>query len=538
MQTTNYIALAQMLKTGILFLVFSIVLIYIFKKLIKYFRKGTTDPIDFSAVSSLLSLGLTVMLLSPKVNLLFESIFGLFSHFFDYMSFLILMSSNTNPSDLTFPSDITRFKFADAIIIFSVWLFINTLLNIFFQRSNTANSPRIFSDSLFAKNTFVVFLLSFSIYLCVASIVAIPEFQALESSEFNNDELTEFTKEIEQQTGYVKEDLLMEEFSTNDLRIEQSNKIYDDFNTRIKSYNQIINMLWKDHEQRKINAIDAYKSAFLEKTASKERIKYRSILKKWVQDRASNFVIFVYYQPKFESIVRRVTMDVTRIEKDSTMNNPKDIEKMYDPLYDVLEDWEKDMSDLEGNIFKVRNQNYGIPDKPKIGEQYGIFQSMSGWLLSTESMSLALIVGLFAFGLLGSIGSTFIRQRIKHGDDSGSKDFIPNLPAVLINGISSAIVVFLAVKGMLVIFSGKDSGVNPYMLFFTCLVAAVFSEDVWKWAQKKLNDQLNNIVDSLPPPNTELPQPEAEANETQSAEEQKESKPLPITDETKPENEP
>jgi hypothetical protein len=154
------------------------------------------------------------------------------------------------------------------------------------------------------------------------------------------------------------------------------------------------------------------------------------------------------------------------------------------------------MRTLEEVVFNVKNIRYGVPVKPKIGEQYGVFQSMSGWLLSTESMSLALIVGLFAFGLLGSVGSMFIRQRIKTGSDEDIKDFIPNLPAVLINGISSAIVVFLAVKGTLVIFSGKDSSLNPYVLFFTCLVAAVFSEDVWKWAQNKLKDQLRDKDDS------------------------------------------
>jgi hypothetical protein len=59
-------------------------------------------------------------------------------------------------------------------------------------------------------------------------------------------------------------------------------------------------------------------------------------------------------------------------------------------------------------IIEIHKANFEPPTKPKIGEDYGVFNRMTGWLLRTESMSLALIVGLFAFGLLGSLASTFV----------------------------------------------------------------------------------------------------------------------------------
>lgn len=404
-----------------------------------------------------------------------------------------MSESASDINNINFNFGNIQFIFTNIILIFAVWIFINTLLIFFFQSTASSNTPKIFADKLFAKNTFVILLLILSIYLCVASIVAIPEFQALESSAFNNEELTEFAKEVDQQTGYLKEDLLIKEISLDDLKLKKSRDTYKNLNYEIVSYNQMMNMIWKDLEIRKKFAVEAYKSAFLEKTASRERIKYSSQLKNWVRDRSSIISYALYQKPKFEVIARGVIIAVSKVENDSLFKqNKMSVDSLYKTIKNSINEWEENLKFLETWVFSIQNLKVNIPDKPEIGEEYGIFRSMSGWLLRTESMSLALIVGLFAFGLLGSIGSTFIRQRIKTGIDTDIINFIPNLPAALINGISSAIVIFLAVKGMLIIFSGKDSGVNAYMLFFTCLVAAVFSEDVWKWAQNKLNEELNN----------------------------------------------
>lgn len=494
MSNDDYMLLVQAVKTCLRVVLFLIVLIYAFKKLNGTFKKGTTDPIDFPSVSKLISLGLTVLLLWTKINNLFSSVFRLIFDSFDHLAFLFLQGRGNaqNTAAGGFYDRLSGFEFADLILIFSVWIFINTLLNVLFQ-GTSPHSPRIFSDKLLAKNTLVVCLLVFSIYLCVASIVAIPEFQALERAELDKEELTEFEKEISRQTGNTKEDLSLKQLPAADLKLNQSIYVYNRLNDKITNYNQIINALWEEQETRKNLALDAYKAAILEKTASREIIKYRTLLKRWVQDRSSVFTVFVIYKPRFESIARDISGEVIRVEKDSTWIkniNGAALDSVYEALWTKLDDWEREMAVVGEGIFNTRNISNAVPAKPKIGEQYGVFRSMSGWLLATESMSLALIVGLFAFGLLGAIGSMFIRQRLKTNLDTDTGDLIPNLPAVLINGISSAIVVFLAVKGTVVIFTGTDAGLNPYVLFFTCLVAAVFSEDVWRWAQGKLHDNL------------------------------------------------
>jgi flagellar biogenesis protein FliO len=503
----------SVVKTSLLILLFIILLIYILKKLITTFKKGTTDPINFNHVSRLLSLGLTFIFLSKQVTNLFVSIFRIIASSSDYLLFLFSKNSNTNFADSDFPFVIINFPFADVIIIFAVWLFINIIFNIFFQGAATPDLPKIISDKSLAKNTFVVLLLIFSIYLCIASIVAIPEFQALESSEFNNEELTEFTKEVGQKISNNEELFLLKELPKDDLYLKKSMNVYDELNKRIQNYNQVFDLLWKSEEQRKNDAIDAYKSAFLEKTATKERIKYRSQLKTWLQNRSSIFTTFFSHKPSFERILERFEMDVSKVDKDLLLRSNDSIvnSSLNIALARSLNDWDMEMRNFGEAKYKFSIINFGVPKKPMIGEQFGVFRYISGWLLRTESMSLALIVGLFAFGLLGSIGSTFIRQRIKIGDEEIekqkdlNKDFVPNLPAALIDGISAAIVVFLAVKGSLVIFSGNDSNVNPYVLFFTCFVAAVFSADVWKWAHNKLGEQFKDQGVSTPEDGKEKP---------------------------------
>ena len=125
------------------------------------------------------------------------------------------------------------------------------------------------------------------------------------------------------------------------------------------------------------------------------------------------------------------------------------------------------------------------------GANWGPFALVSQWLLRTRSHELALVSGMFGFGLLGSAVVTFVRRRpgqsaaqLMLGSVAGE------VASIIARGLSAAIVVFLAVKGGLAIFSGGETNPNAYVLFFTCLVGAVFSEDVWDWARKKFAGQL------------------------------------------------
>jgi hypothetical protein len=133
--------------------------------------------------------------------------------------------------------------------------------------------------------------------------------------------------------------------------------------------------------------------------------------------------------------------------------------------------------------------DYEIPLREDFGRYLGIFGTATQWLLKTESLSLVLITGLLGFGLLGAACSTFIRNvGIRNADDP----LVVNLAGVILRGASAAIMIFLGVYGGLAVFAGPTATPNPYVVLFTCFVAAVYSEDAWAWGSREFNSRLAN----------------------------------------------
>lgn len=112
-----------------------------------------------------------------------------------------------------------------------------------------------------------------------------------------------------------------------------------------------------------------------------------------------------------------------------------------------------------------------------------------GWLLNTEQMPVVIIVGLIGFSLMGATVSRAVRAS---SQGKGAMSFtLDDVFLVFGVGMTAAIIIFLAAYGGLAVIgsnSGEDP--NPYVLFATCLIAAVYSEDVWNWARGQLSSRL------------------------------------------------
>ena len=130
-----------------------------------------------------------------------------------------------------------------------------------------------------------------------------------------------------------------------------------------------------------------------------------------------------------------------------------------------------------------------VPERPELGARFGPFRLVAEWLVRTESLSLVAVVGLFGFGLLGSAASTIVRE--KGAQRERGTALVSDLPSVVVRGMVAAMVVFLAVKGGLVIFATGSPEPNPYVLLLTCLIAAIFSEPVFEGAQMYLTGLLD-----------------------------------------------
>jgi hypothetical protein len=155
------------------------------------------------------------------------------------------------------------------------------------------------------------------------------------------------------------------------------------------------------------------------------------------------------------------------------------------PRDDVVADR---LANLQQKCILYSPVNMALPERGRLEDSLGIFGSAAAWLLRTENPDLALITGLIGFGLLGALGASFIRS--VPGGDTASRDLVP----IFVRGTTAAFLVFLVVMGGIAIFTNSDPKPNAYAVFFTCFVAAVFSEDVWAWARTTQEQRLRQAA--------------------------------------------
>ncbi|HMK81696.1 MAG TPA: hypothetical protein VK438_18725 [Xanthobacteraceae bacterium] len=149
-------------------------------------------------------------------------------------------------------------------------------------------------------------------------------------------------------------------------------------------------------------------------------------------------------------------------------------------------------------------QTANSPDRvaPKLPpdplEILGPFGATVRWLTATDSRAIATIVGMIGFGLLGATLSRMIRRSEKtEGALQGIETFF-----IVAGGVTAAFVVFLGSYAML---GDQQSEANPYIVFVTSLVGAVFSEDIWNWARKKFTPKEEIENGELPKPDARKP---------------------------------
>lgn len=155
----------------------------------------------------------------------------------------------------------------------------------------------------------------------------------------------------------------------------------------------------------------------------------------------------------------------------------------------------------------IQNREHDPPELIP-AENWGPLGVAARWLLATGSLDLTLIAGMLGFGLLGAAISTDVRKGALL--ESRDRTLISDLIGVIIRGFSAAIIVFLGAMGGLAIFSESGASQatepNPYVLFFTCLAAAVYSEDVWLGARRRLREKAGLSVDEANSGTADVPQ--------------------------------
>lgn len=296
------------------------------------------------------------------------------------------------------------------------------------------------------QNTIVVILIIFSLYLSLTAILAVPIFDVQNSS--TKDSLKEeLTEELE---NYAKDDSsLLEEYlkNINQNSLDKRN----DHISQIKATFRRLDLL----KYRAIARMEETDHTILN---NKLKLKDKHILASWYLEKRGK---------SLTELDRNLAFLNLNLVTDTTTNNPQINNKINKVLANA-----------------IPKENITIPTRPTLGSDLGPVSALTGWLMKTESPTLAIIIGLIGFGLLGATGSTFIKEKKAKRVDNL---LIENLPSVLIKGFTAAIIIFLGVKGTLTVLTNNSNSTEPnaYALFFLAFVASVYSDKAWAWAEEK-----------------------------------------------------
>ena len=172
---------------------------------------------------------------------------------------------------------------------------------------------------------------------------------------------------------------------------------------------------------------------------------------------------------------------ITRLISNGHDGSRTDAARLFDDLQRRLDE-ERNVignaiSDAEFRCTTVSNNSFNPPSRSDYGSFLGVVGTSASWLLSTESMEVALLTGLIGFGLLGSLVAQFVKT-------GGTEEFdMAQIATVVFTGFCAAIVVYVTAYGGLAITSMSGNDPNPYVVFAACLVGAVYSETIWARAK-------------------------------------------------------
>jgi len=308
------------------------------------------------------------------------------------------------------------------------------------------------------KNALVIIIFIVALYLSISSIIAVPilSFQDYKESKYSQGfemELGDYSKNDTARLSGYKQFII----TKKNIQSSDTSGAYRYVTNFLNDFEKDINNIFEDIGSAKSRAISEMQTSDYSHIPEKLKLKHKSNLSTWYLDQRSRRLNYLDTKQQLLDLVF-----LRQVNEESIMS----LQQSFLSTKDV-------------------NLNTNVPERPAIGSDLGVFNFFTGWLLGVESYSLAVIVGLIGFGLLGAGASTFIKEYKK-----GQKLLIDDLSGVLIKGFTAAIVVFLGVQGGLAVLTTDTPELNAYALFFLTFVAAVFSDDAWKWAKLKFGSSL------------------------------------------------
>jgi hypothetical protein len=525
---------------GLIFLVL-IILLYRFYSFL--FKNKTI--FGNTLKTRIISLGITCLFFSTGVTMIFilplELLFQSLMNFYAGVSDLKKVSGDgfgnvmTNIFTAMFGNlnqQFEAFKIGPAILAIAAWSLIGQFVESYIG-DGTQSKPK---NNPLRQNVILGLIFVLSIYLSFAAIITVPYFSETTDPNASKEEfLKTQLDEIQKNAGAKTTLMIKPEAPEFGIDTTVLNKIENIPNAKAKAS---LKEHWREAKEDYSNSINSRKNAFdgLEQV----KVKFNNRL---TEEATRMLAIFSAESPNLKSQLR-IAFRNSLVEhyKGVAEVSYVQIETVNDGIWYADEKLRKDLIEFRRSFYEAVNAAAGIdssavltgetkvfdlshdyyfgddlylssadypmtiPTVPSPGDDLGIFRDIAQWLIKPLSMSLVLIVGMLGFGLFGSVISTFVKEAKEKVDKDGM--IISDITGVIVRGVSAAIVIFLGVKGGLAIFSSGEGDPNPYALFFTCLVGAVYSEKIWEWAKQKLAGNFKTEEEAKAiPPSTDITAP-------------------------------
>lgn len=369
------------------------------------------------------------------------------------------------------------------------------------------------------KNILFAILLLFGTYLTVASVISLPILltndtgnlpeisvgsleQRVESENLQIDEINKENNPFESLQNYLdttdSESVSGTQVIVNiDLGNFELNQQKNARLQLLQLYDELVIEATRLVDDSRLSSVEAYRLNSIERIGTRENATYFLELVNWYQlnvSFASNSIskCASSFEAMDDEWVNWSSFVIQELEQSEILLSPPSrfaYGRVMDDCSNIL-------------------QESPLPERLPLGSFTGPFGQAAGWILETESLDLAIIVGLFGFGLIGALSSTAIREQALRNisDDTTNNNahedgaIVDDIVGVLLRGITAAVIVYLAGQGGLVIFAESGSRPNPYALLLICFIGAVFSETIWEWARRRLDSYINydnNPTDTL-----------------------------------------
>lgn len=417
-----------------------------------------------------------------------------------------------------------------------VWAFLAWAFGDFMQRTESADGPKGFRllvkdmEPKTRERIAVGAVITGAAYLCLCAIVAVSLFKPVEQS----DELALDNLEKSLASARLDSAGVDSKFSQ---RFPEKIIPAPAAGAEVKANAAVMEEFWRqmrmrvlsDQEQLLQHGADSYNIENLRRVGSREQVNHYLSLVRWYQDSVQ--IMYSGLDRCRAAILEATTLPAVALVSPKTTSDSEPIRLGEEipvpggstearplrlpPSYEMF--------DAERAVGRVRDQclfSQGTdrpPNRGDFGFAFGFIGKLASWLLRTESMPMAQITGLIGFGLFGGLLATFIRAPV------GQENTI-DVFGVVWRGVSAAIVVFLAAYGGIAIVSQASGDPNPYVVFVTCLVGAVFGDDVWRIARanflKKAEAGIGGAPENGKPGKSESGKTEAgktEAGKTEGA---------------------